>query len=58
MGNKTLEERVLDLEQSLSNIEEFMVFLGKKIPIYDKIIQTRKNQAKALRKARRVKAKK
>lgn len=49
---------MLDLEQSLSNIEEFMVFLGKKIPIYDKIIQTRKNQAKALRKARRVKAKK
>jgi exonuclease VII small subunit len=43
MGNRTLNERVLDLEQSMEKLEQFHVMLDKKIKIYDRYVATKKS---------------
>lgn len=58
MGNKTIQERVLDLEQASVIVEAYLREIMDKLPKYDKIIQTRAKQAAILKRARRVKANK
>ena len=55
MGDKTLFERVLDLELAVLNLEKFAIFTGEKIKVYDKYVIIKKKRHKALEKARRQK---
>lgn len=58
MGDKTLHERMLDVEQCMVALQSLVDVLVKKSEVYDKIIQTKAKQRRTLKKARAAKKRK
>lgn len=52
MGNKTLLERVMDLEDRVKSLEAYTHDLTPKIVVYNKIIQKKQSYDQRLKKAR------
>jgi len=58
MSNKTLAERVVDLEDAIIKIHSFIEWFDERTEAYDELVEARKKMLKKMRIARLAKARK